>query len=37
MDNGKTSHDVVVDQLRLMESKVHEVADAVIERHRSGS
>ena len=32
LDNGKTSHDVLLDQLRLMETKAHEVADAVIER-----
>jgi hypothetical protein len=30
--NGKTSHDILLDQLRLMETKVHEVADTVIER-----
>lgn len=31
VDHGKTSHDILLDQLRLMETKVHEVADAVIE------
>jgi len=32
LPNGKTSHDVLLEQLRLMEAKVQEVADAVIER-----
>jgi hypothetical protein len=32
IENGKTSHDILLDQLRLMETKVHEVADAMIER-----
>jgi hypothetical protein len=32
LENGKTSHDVLLDQLRLMETKVQEVADALIER-----
>lgn len=32
VDKGKTSHDILLDQLRLMETKVQEVADAVIER-----
>ncbi len=32
IENGKTSHDVLLDQLRLMETKVHEVANSVIER-----
>ncbi len=32
IENGKTSHDILLDQLRLMETKVHEVADSVIER-----
>jgi len=32
LENGKTSHDILLDQLRLMESKVHEVADLIIER-----
>ena len=32
VDKGKTSHDILLDQLVLMETKVHEVADAVIER-----
>jgi hypothetical protein len=32
IENGKTSHDILLEQLRLMETKVHEVADALIER-----
>ena len=32
IESGKTSHDILLDQLRLMETKVHEVADAMIER-----
>jgi hypothetical protein len=32
VENGKTSHDILLEQLRLMETKVHEVADALIER-----
>lgn len=32
IESGKTSHDILLDQLRLMETKAHEVADAVIER-----
>ena len=32
LDNGKTSHDVLLEQLWLMETKVREVADAMIER-----
>jgi hypothetical protein len=32
VQNGKTSHDILVDQLRLMDVKVHEVAEAVIQR-----
>lgn len=32
LESGKTSHDILLEQLRLMETKVHEVADAIIER-----
>lgn len=32
LEGGKTSHVVLLDQLALMETKVHEVADALIER-----
>jgi hypothetical protein len=32
LDNGKTSHDTLVEQLRVMEAKVHEVADLIIDR-----
>jgi hypothetical protein len=32
VDNGKTSHDILLEQLRVMEAKVHEVADALIDR-----
>ena len=30
--HGKTAHDTLLEQLALMETKAHEVADAVIER-----
>src|SRR3954452_15897873 len=32
LENGRTSHDILVEQLRVMEAKVHEVADLVIDR-----
>jgi hypothetical protein len=32
LDNGQTSHDTLVEQLRVMEAKVHEVADLIIDR-----
>jgi len=32
VEGNKTAHDILLDQLRLMETKVHEVADSVIER-----
>jgi hypothetical protein len=32
LENGKTSHDVLLEQLQVMEQKVHEVADSVIDR-----
>ena len=32
VQDGKTSHDILLEQLTLMETKVHEVADSVIER-----
>jgi hypothetical protein len=32
LENGKTSHDVLLEQLQLMEQKVHAVADSVIDR-----
>ena len=32
LDNGRTPHDILLEQLRLMEVKAHEVAEALIER-----